>query len=275
MDPSAMGRVDPVERLTPDPAYAITRHEPYDWIGSPHLVAHGMGAIRGKRVTNSFEAFEANYDLGYRIFEVDLVPSKDGKLVARHDWMAYMYGFLGQRVENPYRIMTEREFKELPIHGHYTPLTLDDIVAIMKAYPDIYVVTDTKSSDPGDTAAAMVELQGAIGKDDALEDRLIVQIYNEAMLRVVRDDFGFRNLLYTFYQLEGTKEQALDFARDNGVRVVAVPDAMWSRSLAAKARKRGLTLGVYTVNGKSRAEELFASGVRLVWSDSLEPTDAR
>ena len=57
------------------------------------IIAHAGGAIIGDgRVsiyTNSREAFELNYRLGFRTFEMDLELTSDGKLASVHDWDDY------------------------------------------------------------------------------------------------------------------------------------------------------------------------------------------
>lgn len=262
---------DPVARLEPDPSYRDSRPEPYSWATDSALIAHGMGGIGDKRVTNTYEAFKENYSRGFRVFEVDFALSEDGHLVARHDWDAYMYDFLGQATDNPYRKMGVDEFKRTKIHGSMTPLTIEDVVRIMKAYPDAWIVTDTKSKDPKEFAEALRQISAAIGPDDMLADRFIIQIYNEPMMAVVSDNGDFANLIYTLYQMEGPYEQALAFAKKQGIMVVAMPDTMLTNSLAEDARAAGRTLAVYTVNDAAKAAAMRGAGVGPIYTDFLEP----
>lgn len=264
---------DPVAALTPDPAYASAHPAPYSWAAEPGLIAHGMGAIGGQRVTNCLEAFQANYAAGYRVFEVDLILSTDGRLVARHDWESYMYEFLGQKVENPDVAMSEAEFKALKIHGRMTPLTIADVVAIMKAYPDVWMVTDTKSKDAAEITAAMNAIVEAIGEDSVLAERFIIQIYDEPMLGTVRAVHDFENIAYTLYQLEGTEEEALAFAKANGVKVIVISEERSTPALLASASKLGLVTAVHTVNDAAEARRHLGSGATLIYSDFLRPGD--
>ncbi len=275
MKPAAEPRPDPVAALAPNPEYRDARPEPYSWSLEPTLVAHGLGGISGERVTNSLEAFQANYDAGYRVFEIDLILSADERLVARHDWMAYMYDFLGQKVENPYAKMTEAQFKALPIHEVMTPLTVDDLLAIMRAYPDVWVVTDTKSKDPLEVRTAFTRLREAIGEDTVLADRLIVQIYNEAMLDEVLAAYPFKNLAYTLYQLEGTVDDAIAFAASRGVKVLVISEERWTPGLVEKANDAGLVAAVHTVNDAEKVARYLDSGVTVIYSDFLQPADLR
>lgn len=64
------------------------------------LISHAMGEIDGYYYTNSLEAFENSYyNRGSRVFEVDLSLTKEGVLVARHDWGLIHAEQLGQTPE--------------------------------------------------------------------------------------------------------------------------------------------------------------------------------
>ena len=67
-----------------------------DWVTSNPLIAHAFGGIDDKTYTNSLEAFQTNYDKGFRVFEVDLILTSDGGLAARHDWQPYRYDVFEQ-----------------------------------------------------------------------------------------------------------------------------------------------------------------------------------
>lgn len=267
------GAVDPISMLKPDPAFRDVRPAPYTWARENRLIAHGMGGIESdKRVTNCLEAFQHNYERGFRVFEVDLVSTSDGELVARHDWEAYLYDFLGQPTDNPYRIMTLSEFESTPIHGKYTPLTIDDIMVILKAYPDVYIMTDTKSGDARDIAVAMGQIVEAMGQDTMLADRIIVQIYNEAGLWAVRGAFDCKNIVYTVYQLKPEEiPPAIEYCAANDIGVITYPDSWATPEFNASVTDRGVLGAVYTVNESLRAQELWDTGVQLVYTDFLEP----
>lgn len=267
--PGAVRLFRPAEQLKPDPGYRSRVATPYAWAQRPAQIAHGMGGVEGWSSTSSYEAFKYNYDRGYRIFEVDLMLSTDGRLVARHDWEPYLYAFLGQHVADPKKRLSRAEFVRLPIHRTLSPMTIEDVVALMRAYPDITVVTDTKSKNPADIAAAMNGILAAIGRDKMLADRFAIQIYNEPMYEQVRKTGAFRNIIYTLYQLEGTPEGAVAFAKARGIKVVAIPDTLWSPGLVRLMTDDGIIPAVYTVNDRAVAKKLRASGVRLIYSDFL------
>src|ERR1039458_4726270 len=50
------------------------------------MVAHAGGAVRGETYTNSRDALDQHYAMGYRVFELDFDWTSDGHLVISHDW---------------------------------------------------------------------------------------------------------------------------------------------------------------------------------------------
>ena len=120
------------------------------WYEKYPVICHALGRTQeGDTLTNSLEAFQYNYKRGQRVFEADVQITSDGKMVLRHDWVSG----LGQEeafgwTEEDSWAVTAEEFLSSPIYGKYTPLSLEDWFAIMREYPDIWFVTDTKYSSP-------------------------------------------------------------------------------------------------------------------------------
>ena len=96
-----------------------------------HFIAHAGGAIDGELYTNCLEALDLSYSKGCKLFELDLVLTTDGKIVAQHDPPG----------------ITEAEFMARPILGKYTPLNMEAINRWFQNHPDAILVTD-KISDP-------------------------------------------------------------------------------------------------------------------------------
>ena len=96
-----------------------------------YFIAHAGGAIDGILYTNCREALDLSYSKGCRLFELDLVLTTDGKIVAQHDSPG----------------ITEEEFMSHLIKDKYTPLNMDAINLWFKHHPDAILVTD-KINDP-------------------------------------------------------------------------------------------------------------------------------
>ncbi len=106
-------------------------------------IAHAGGEIEGQRYTNSLEALNLNYALGFRIFEIDIIKTSDGHLVCAHDWDSWKR-FTGFKGEGP---VTLNEFLKYKIREKYTPLSLEMLHEWFKKHSDATLLTD-KINDP-------------------------------------------------------------------------------------------------------------------------------
>ena len=73
-------------------------------------------------------------------------------------------------------LATLEEFKEKKILDKYTPLTLDDLLLIMKKYEDVWIVTDSKNQDPLTARKDFEDIVSAaktLGCEECL-DRIVV-----------------------------------------------------------------------------------------------------
>ena len=161
-------------------------------------IAHAFGGIDGVSYTNSLEAFRENYAKGHRTFEVDFSVTSDDRLVCLHDWDKGE-----QNGVTTGGATSEDEFLSAKFAGKYTTLSLAGLFDLMKEYPDIWIVTDTK--DGGEKQVKRdFEILVATAKEMNAEDtlaRFVVQFYNEKMFRVIEDVWPFDNYIFTLYQL--------------------------------------------------------------------------
>lgn len=160
------------------------------------LIGHSFGSIDGYTYTGCLEAFQKKYEQGLRIFEVDFAVAADGNIVLRHDWDVAL-----QEGISSANIPTSGEFKEIPIHGKYTPLTFIDLLELMEEYPDIWIVTDSKEVGEEEVKAEFEEMVREAEEVELLEvlDRFIVQIYNETMYDIVKEVYPFSEYIFTLY----------------------------------------------------------------------------
>lgn len=108
------------------------------WTNSSYI-AHALGEIDGIRYSNSQEALESSYEMGYKIYEVDLSLTSDGSLACTHAWETGLQPGFNQN-NKP----TAEEFLDTPIGECYTPILFADLCKYMKEHPEIYVITDSK-----------------------------------------------------------------------------------------------------------------------------------
>ncbi|MGB1307624.1 MAG: sulfatase-like hydrolase/transferase [Oceanihabitans sp.] len=107
------------------------------------FIAHAAGAIEDYTYTNSLEALNKNYKNGFRLFELDIIKTKDQKYVAAHDWKhwAKITNYTGELPP------TEADFLKQKIYQKFTPLNMQAINQWFLANPDAILITD-KINEP-------------------------------------------------------------------------------------------------------------------------------
>lgn len=92
------------------------------------FIAHAGGNIDGHLYTNSREAVENALESGFNFIEIDFSVTRDGHLVAIHDWKSFGQ-MTGIPTENALSI---EEVKKRRIYNKYHALSGQDIAEIMK-----------------------------------------------------------------------------------------------------------------------------------------------
>ena len=246
-----------------------------DILSTSHIIMHGMGQLDGITVLNCRESFEYYYDLGVRIFEVDLRMTSDGQVVLRHDWRAGWQDDISELM-----IPTCDEFLARPYLGRYTPMSFRDLLLLMEEYPDVCIITDTKFIDAEIVTSqfsAMLADAHALGLS-YLFDRMVIQVYTPLMFRVVDHLGHFPHYIYTLYTIgfSCTEDDFLEkseFCQQNGIHGLTMWDQWWDARYAPIAEEHGLRCYVHTVNDSDSAKSLLAQGVSAVYTDCIIPTD--
>lgn len=243
----------------------------YDWAEQlPPFIAHALGGIDGNTYTNSLEAFEQSYASGYRIFEIDLsFPDTGYTLIACHDRDQW----IEKANADTDAVFSYENFMSSALCGQYTPLDYRDVIDLMAAYPDVYIVTDTKYMDKVSILLQFSQLvRYAQSVDESVLSRLIPQIYNENMLIPVMSVYPFSSVIYTLYQSGSTLDEAIDFCGKSGIRFLTMPD-YWlnDQNCSTLSRHPELITAVHTVNDAQAAQGLFELGIDLLYTDFLSP----
>jgi glycerophosphoryl diester phosphodiesterase len=175
-----------------------------------HLVAHAGGSIKGETYTNSREAMDYNYALGFRRFELDFEWTLDGHLVAVHDWGSTCRAFgITQKT------LSYNDFIRLKRLDGLHQMTFWAVLNWLSKHSDAAVVTDTKS-DNRKLVAYLATHSGT------LIDQFIIQIYSINELSVSRRASP-RAVWLTNYKANYTYKQLLGFAEGARVDAIVVP----------------------------------------------------
>ncbi len=106
------------------------------------IIAHAGGEVNGYTYTDSLEALENAYHNGIRLMELDLQKTKDGKIVAVHDWEKWKENVGFMKKGKP----TLKEFNSYRIKGEFTPLDMEKINKWFNSHPDAILITDKINS---------------------------------------------------------------------------------------------------------------------------------
>ncbi|MBQ4899941.1 glycerophosphodiester phosphodiesterase [Paenibacillus sp. Marseille-P2973] len=251
----------------------------YEGFRAHRMVAHAMGGIEGLTYSNSFEAFEANYAKGTRVFEADLLLSKDDELIARHEWGESFTKMMGQeKVMDPgthAAVWTFEEFKNAKIMGKYEPLSWDDILDLMEQHPDMYLVTDTKQIEPEEIDRIFTKIvESAKQKDPALLERIVPQIYYQSMWDAIEDIYPFESVIFTLYQTHDSDDEVVRFAKEKGLAAITMSETRANENLVSALNKIGVPSYVHTINDPKTILKFKRMGVYGFYTDFLEEDDA-
>ena len=237
-------------------------------------IAHALGGMDGYAYLNCPEGFINAYEKGCRLFEVDLTKTADGIWVCRHSWQDAYGQWEGERRKK----LTLEEFLAAPLYGKYTPMTFQDLLNLIRDYPDAYILLDTKhysfrnyQSTLQDYADLAV-LAADAGAQDIL-GQMIPEIYNEAMLTGIVQIYDFPQYMYSLwkeYSVDELEETAL-FCVENDIGAVTVSREYWTPELQEIFQEKGMRVFVYTVNDLIEAAGLNRIGFDGIVTDVLFP----
>lgn len=206
------------------------------------FIAHAGGSIDGKIYTNSLEALDYNYERGFRLFELDISKTSDGKYVAAHDWKHWS----GLTQYNELVPVTEEEFLKHQLLGKYTPLNMARINEWFRKHPDAILVTD-KINEPREFAAKFIDrkrLMMELFTLDAVKQGLSIGIKSAMLSESVLGDLGKDRM--SMLKKLGVKDIAL--SRINIASNV---------SFLQKLSKNGIRVYVFHVNAEANKDEKY------------------
>lgn len=241
------------------------------WVKENFLVAHALGGIDGRTYTNSRQAFEYNYSVEQRIFEVDLTFTSDDVLIARHYWDASTYTDAMQEVPDHMKNNLPQTYEELKASDtQYDMLNFKEICQIMSEYKDIYIMTDTKEKTPEAIEKAFKAIVDIAQKVDAtILDRLIVQIYDRAMYTQVMNVYPFKSIVYTLYNSSDTEDEVIEFVKQTGIDVITMPESKVNQGFVENLNKQGCYVFVHTINNMKKVEQYREMGVYGFYTDTI------
>ena len=214
------------------------------------FIAHAGGKIGKHTYTNSLEALNYSYDMGCRMFELDICETSDGVFVGVHDWKHFktISGYTGIQDASP---LSEQEFLSLTIYGTYTPMNISAINAWFESHKDAILVTDKVNQPKRFTEQFL------------FKDRLIMELFSwDAVVEALEIDvkaMPSQNLVF------GTRNiQRLD---DLNIKYIAVSRRVISgnEEFFEQLKNKNIKTYIYHVNFDEGKNEQYVFENELKW----------
>jgi len=239
------------------------------WYENNPVVAHALGTT-GEEPYNSLEGFEYSLSKGHKVFECDFALTSDDELVLCHS-----FDESGQEGIDDDHIPTKEQFMNTPLEGKYTPLSLDDMLRLLKEHEDIYLVTDFKSDDSTESlrqAGIFTDAVKAIDKN--LFDRIIIQFYQEEELAGFKKLGDFGGYIFTLYKtdFDGEVDKFTEYAafcKENDVDVIVMKKGLWRKALAPIAKEYGIRVYPHTVYTRWQYERMIRTDADGAYCDNV------
>jgi len=228
---------------------------------TPIAMAHRGGAI--EHLENTFPAFAACVDMGYRYLETDVRVTADGVLVVFHDPTLERVTDRSGRIEQ----LSWAEVSAVRIGGREPIMKLEDLLG---AWPDVRFNLDIKAAG---VLAPLVRTVRRLG----VADRICLGSFSDARIAAARRVFG--PSVCTSLGPRGVAALRLSSYSPRAaglVRIQAgcaqVPLQLGGRALVderfiAAAHARGLQVHVWTVDTPEECTAMLDMGVDGVMTD--------
>jgi glycerophosphoryl diester phosphodiesterase len=217
------------------------------------FIAHAGGGIDGRTYTNSLDAINQAYDKGFRLIELDLIETRDGQLVAAHDWEVWRQA-TGSDASAPSR----DEFRSLLLFGRYRTMDLEDLEQWFAARPDAFLVTDK-----------VTEFEALI-KGFQHVDKMIVEVFSVADYERARRE-GIRYPMLSLHAalLNDEEDEVLALLRREPVKFLAVASKIVRRQekLLKALRRNGACIYVFTSSDSRYLESVFDGPIYGAYTD--------
>ena len=229
------------------------------WYKDNKVVMHATGGINGLSYTNSKDSLLHNIKQGAKVIEIDFNYTSDKHLVCFHKKEDFYYPAI--------KDLTFETFKNTKVQGMYEPLIFEDVLEIMREYPEIYISIDTKH----DVLSEIIEDVVKLCPDQELLDRFIIQCYYPGEKEKISQIYNFPNDNYLFapYKYSDDPYDTLRVCYEEGFNVVVVNKSIWTPDVFKLFRSKNIYLYVYTVNRMDMADLVLDLGVWGIYTDFL------
>jgi glycerophosphoryl diester phosphodiesterase len=247
----------------------------------PLAVAHRGGDAAGKEKENSMACFKAAYQLGYRWFETDLVPTKDCRLLALHGRGFQLHPNKDLPLRMTIQRMTYEDIQQKFTVGGEAIVLFEDL---LMAFTDAKFFVDPKTTK---AASCLIKILSAHPKE--LSRVCVGSFFIERTLKIRRKVKRATGIevctsilgpmsawpVYWAIRVKYLKPFAKRYINKTHAASMHIP-YIWltssekqGRLLVDYAHSLGLKLAVYTPNDKDQIDDSLIAGADVVMSDRI------
>lgn len=238
----------------PKVEYIPLQNEAYAWVAHDQFygIAHRLGPkdTGENRIATFYKALEQ----GFRFFEVDLMLTSDQKLICYHGKSS------DEEISYAAYVAASQELG-------YAPCSIDDLIQLAVAHPDIYFILDVKNERSKFEEAYQIikEKVAAAGVGYSF----IPQIYFIKQSPFIRKDQIFSVEIYTGYRTGDSNQEMFEQARSMQIPVVTFDLKRIER--ASLPFPKDLLIFTHPVNDLAQAMALKQKGVNGIFTSDLSP----
>lgn len=225
------------------------------------FIAHGLGGIDGKSITNSREAFEKSYQSGKRVVEADLMFTADGELVAFHEGIEQWFGWKKKIYE-----MRADEFLREKLFGKFSTMTFENLLSLLEDHSDVWLIIDTKDNFDK-SLTEMVRLVNIHNPD--LLKRIIPQVYREDDVNFIQKEYPqIKEVIMALYRVDYDDERVIQLVVTYPeIIAISMSQERFSEDLVSRLGEKGVVPLVHTINDEDAIERYSRLGVGGVYTD--------
>jgi len=227
-------------------------------LSQSRLIAHGGGEINTIRYSNSLEAINSGYAMGYQLFELDFNLTKDGEVVLVHDWEQSMNDFFHVKAKQ----YSLDEFMQFQMIEGLTQLSLNDLMQWLEKHKDVKIVTDIKRNN-------VSILAGLKEQYPELSNQLIPQVYSFMEYYLVRN-LDYKHIILTLYRSRYPDKAIVKFGKESDLLAITMPIDRALTTLPLQLKKIGVRTYAHTVNDTALEENLYKNGVFGIYTDVIK-----
>ena len=193
--------------------------------------------------------------------EIDFSWTSDGSLACIHDWRGNYSRLFGHEIESS---LSVAEFQEKARALEWTLLTLEELGVLMRAHPELVIVTDVKQDNLDALALIARVLPDSVR-------RVVPQIYHPSEYMRLQA-MGYEKIIWTLYKYRDQEDLAkvLDEASRMDLLAVCMPVRLAKAEYAKGLRSIGIATYAHTVNSSEQWGELRDDwGVDQIYTDYL------